>query len=504
MPTPDQPTATDSPAEPNLDEPTSTKTRRRPWKRWLIKTAWLTGLLLPLLWTIRLFFGDAAAVDSTKETTYFEVELNSNGTLNLSKLVREHCNCLIDSEDNAAEGLLSLDSFEKWDSVLEHRLVPSDSKFDLYDKATDLRIPKIDISAAKPRLNSARLWTEHDEPALAVLLDEWQPEMDAWQQSIERPSISKPVGVMIDTVQQRILDGSNVFLLRARHHAAKGRWKAAINDLKIVDRAAIHLSQLQCGWFIGEACFLRQRVARCLAFMILSQQSIGPEVAEFAKSRQEWSYREACATATDRAMRMQWMNSATDIHNDHNRLAPFLQGALAKQPQAAQLQIKRVHNGIDWTATMKNINTAVSHAVDAMRAEHGQDAKKIWNDRINTLKPKTTIAEAVKANHLTLPPDVSRELAWFVISSQRRVDKPMQARQYIEDSRATVQVAFAVRHWRDQHGSDPKSTKELGDLIKTVLPTDAGGHRIKIARNPDSLIIQCRQPLHVESLGTQN
>lgn len=476
---------------------------KSPWRRRLLKLGWLAGLLLPFLWTLRLYFGGAEAVDSSKESTYFEVELEADGTLNLSKLVRENCNCLIPAADNAADGLPDQGSFLSPQAVIKRRLKKSLQPMgDYLHEETGTPIPAVDVMRVNWRVASSSLWRTDKEPLLAVILNDWQPLMDDWKQAIERPQVSKPVGVTIHNLRRSIREGSTAFLLRARNHGAHGRWQEAIDDLRVVDRSAEHLADLQCGWFIGDAANIRYQASQCLAFIALSQQAIDPRVKEFALERQAWDYRDVCANAADRGMRMLWMNSATDIHREPTRLGYLLQGALPKQPQAAQLQIKRIHNEVDWTAVMTIINDTVSEAVDACRKESHKEFLLAWNAGAVKHKAKKTAAQVVKAHNVVTPPDLSKEIAWFVLARRRGITQPVVARTKIEDGRSLVQTAFAVRLYRKLNQADPKEASELGELREEALPTDAGGKQLGIQLTRDSLIIKSGvQSFHTEALG---
>lgn len=331
---------------------------------------WVVGLTGPLLWAVRMYFGSPAQIDT--EATNFVLHYDDQGRLDISRLVREHCNAPVPNEENAAYRLVQLPGLEQ----------SGPSPF------TVARIR---------RKYTTHPWTSSQYPDFAEQLEKKKPYLDFWREAVQLPRMSKPVGIGVGLwdIQSRLAVGINLLECQTMLDAGENRWEAAIADIRSIDKAAQHFAAVQGGWQFNTAISYRERATE-LVWKLLLSEHCPQSVVDFVQERSDWDWKAALQHATNTAMRIQALERIERRRDDPSFLS-WLSPRLNQEQRIADLQTQQIMNSIDWSTVVRLNNTFIDDYIEILMTQNPEQVGKSLlelRDSTQDWIPKTDVPEA--------------------------------------------------------------------------------------------------------------
>lgn len=429
-------------------------------KKRVLVTLWLVGLLAPILWTLRILFGDPAPVEVSEETTVLTGDTLEDGTLDFSAALWKRCNSTVDESANAGIELsrlpLLLSSWERYRRLFETSEWQGRNRNMSSDRNWSQAYRELQIS-------QQQLWHAESFPMLARLVRAEEKFVPRWKAAVQKPRLVKPIGVTLNHLLNVITQGGDMLLRRAMKSAAEGRWADAVDDLQDVDRGALLLAELQCGWHVTNAYSMRSAVSRALARIVLDVKQIPPELESFIRTRSKWDPVPALANALDNAVRIRFQIAVRDLRDEPHRIEAIVgSGLVGSNRKAQELQLTRIRNSINWTMMSRRQNEDVDAYLDIMR----EPGFGHWWDTFSTLSQQMVDRDTshmipnIRDLHLA---NITEDLSCVVsnMNQYSHLFSVFHARIDVERHRRRSLAALAFALFRQEHGEFPTTITQL-------------------------------------------
>lgn len=441
-------------------------------KKRILLAIWLIGLLAPILWALRLLFGNPSPVRISEQTTVLTGATLDDGSLDFSRALWKRCNSPIDDTANA--GILLGQMPRLRPSHQRYQNLVLTKQIDLReDNWSDETLPNAYHELAMSR---CRPWSGGNHPFLLDLVEHEQEFVAAWSDAVSRPRLVKPPGVTIEHIKSNLMNGADIMLRRAMLAAHEGNWEQAIGNLKSVDHAAELLAELQCGWEIQAACEIRSRVSLSLAGTLLEVHQIPAELKEYVRHRDSHWAHAAVQNAVDNALRIRFQILVRDLRNSPGRLRAIVHHGLTGNSQKAlELQLTRIRNSINWSRVSEIQNECLDEILFAMRkqapGEWWRESKELIREA-SRLSDTTALLKSVKNFHLA---NISTEIGTYLSkqSTLRYVSGAFfELRKTVERDQA-ARIALAMALYREERGSFPEQLSDLPDSVHWTVERNA-------------------------------